>query len=376
MDVAFLYRTLKGMHVLKPLVFRRTPICYCIAWKTKTQRTYQTFCDALIYRKHGPYSEVLKLERIPIPQIDRDDIHVRMLAAPINPADINMIQGNYGILPHLPAVGGNEGVGEVVKVGCQVEIIKPGQWVVPVDCGFGTWRTEAVCKANEVIPVANDISVISAATLSVNPCTAYRMLKDFVTLRPGDTVIQNGANSGVGQAVIQICASFGVNTINIIRDRSNLNEMVKKLQSLGANYVITEDMLQKEEMANLFKVVERPKLALNCVGGSSAGNLFYHLKDGSTMVTYGGMSRKPTPLPAKALIFKNIKICGFWMTQWKRNHLHDLTKLTMMVSDLTEMIRRGQLSEPSCTKVPFYDFSKALQATMESYSNKHVLIMN
>ncbi|XP_072264985.1 enoyl-[acyl-carrier-protein] reductase, mitochondrial-like isoform X2 [Pyxicephalus adspersus] len=332
MDVAFLYRTLKGMHVLKPLVFRRTPICYCIAWKTKTQRTYQTFCDALIYRKHGPYSEVLKLERIPIPQIDRDDIHVRMLAAPINPADINMIQG--------------------------------------------TWRTEAVCKANEVIPVANDISVISAATLSVNPCTAYRMLKDFVTLRPGDTVIQNGANSGVGQAVIQICASFGVNTINIIRDRSNLNEMVKKLQSLGANYVITEDMLQKEEMANLFKVVERPKLALNCVGGSSAGNLFYHLKDGSTMVTYGGMSRKPTPLPAKALIFKNIKICGFWMTQWKRNHLHDLTKLTMMVSDLTEMIRRGQLSEPSCTKVPFYDFSKALQATMESYSNKHVLIMN
>ncbi|XP_018411792.1 PREDICTED: trans-2-enoyl-CoA reductase, mitochondrial-like [Nanorana parkeri] len=249
-----------------------------------------------------------------------------MLAAPVNPADVNMLQGNYGILPNLPAVGGNEGVGEVIKVGCQVHNLKPGQWVVPIDCGFGTWRTEAVCKANEVIAVDKDISVISAATLSVNPCTAYRMLTDFMTLRPGDTVIQNGANSGVGQAVIQICASMGVNTINVIRDRSNLSEMIKKLQSLGANYVITEDMLQNEGMAHLFKVGERPKLALNCVGGSSAGNLFCHLKDGSTMVTYGGMSRKPTPLPAKALIFKNMKVCGFWMTQWKRNHLHGLNK--------------------------------------------------
>lgn len=135
-------------------------------------------------------------------------------------------------------------------------------------------------------------------------------------------------------------------------------------------------MLHNEEMANLFKVVERPKLALNCVGGSSAGNLFCHLKDGSTMVTYGGMSRKPTPLPAKALIFKNIRLCGFWMTQWKRNNLHVPTKLMTMVSELTEMIRKGQLSEPSCTKVPFCDFSKALQATMDPHTNKHVLIMN
>ncbi|KAM9317401.1 enoyl-[acyl-carrier-protein] reductase, mitochondrial-like [Gastrophryne carolinensis] len=297
-----------------------------------------------------------------------------MLAAPVNPADINMLQGNYGISPLLPSVGGNEGVGEVVKVGCQVQTIQPGQWVVPVNGGFGTWRTEAVCQVNEVIPVANNISVISAATLSVNPCTAYRMLKDFVALKPGDTVIQNGANSGVGQVVIQICAAMGVNTINIIRDRPNLSKMIEKLQSLGAKYIITEDMLQKSEIQNLFKAIERPKLALNCVGGSNAGNLFSHLQDNSLMVTYGGMSKKPTPLPAKELIFKNIKVCGFWMTQWKRNH--DFAKLTEMVSDLTEMIKRGQLSEPSCAKIPFHDFSKALKATTEPYTIKHVLIMN
>ncbi|KAM4771007.1 enoyl-[acyl-carrier-protein] reductase, mitochondrial-like [Rhinophrynus dorsalis] len=298
-----------------------------------------------------------------------------MLAAPVNPADINMLHGTYGIEPCFPAIGGNEGVGEVLKVGCNISCIKPGDWVIPVDSSFGTWRTEAVCKSNEVIPISKDISVLSAATLSVNPCTAYRMLMDFVTLRPGDTVIQNGANSAVGQAVIQICASMGINTINVIRDRPNVNELKDKLRHLGANYIITEESLQQPEMANLFKEVERPKLALNCVGGSSAGNLFSHLKDGSTMVTYGGMSKKPTPVPAKAVIFKNIKISGFWMTQWKKQQMHDLTKMKTMVSELTEMVQRGQLLEPICTKVPFHDYKQAFEASLHPYNSKHVLIM-
>jgi trans-2-enoyl-CoA reductase len=45
------------------------------------------------------------------------------------------------------------------------------------------------------------------------------MLKDFIHLQAGDWMIQNGANSAVGQAVIQIAAAHGLNTINLIRDR-------------------------------------------------------------------------------------------------------------------------------------------------------------
>lgn len=44
----------------------------------------------------------------------------------------------------------------------------------------------------------SDIPAEYAATIGVNPCTAYRLLRDFVTLREGDSVIQNGANSQVG----------------------------------------------------------------------------------------------------------------------------------------------------------------------------------
>lgn len=63
--------------------------------------------------------------------------------------------------------------------------------------------------------VSNKLELVTACTLAVNPPTAYRMLKDFVDLKKGDTVIQNGANSGVGQAVIQIAKAMGYHTVSL-----------------------------------------------------------------------------------------------------------------------------------------------------------------
>lgn len=43
------------------------------------------------------------------------------------------------------------------------------------------------------------------------------MLRDFEKLKPGDVIIQNGANSMVGLSVIQMAREMGVKTINIVR---------------------------------------------------------------------------------------------------------------------------------------------------------------
>ena len=60
-----------------------------------------------------------------------------MLAAPINPADINIIQGNYGTISALPAIAGNEGVGVVEEPGSSS--FSKGDWVIPAHPGFGEW---------------------------------------------------------------------------------------------------------------------------------------------------------------------------------------------------------------------------------------------
>ncbi len=62
-----------------------------------------------------------------------------MLYAPINPSDINMIEGTYPVLPSLPAVAGNEGVGQIVAVGGNVKNVKPNDFVLPSKPGFGNY---------------------------------------------------------------------------------------------------------------------------------------------------------------------------------------------------------------------------------------------
>ena len=123
-----------------------------------------------------------------------------------------LFQGTYPIKPVLPGVGGGEGVAEVLETkGTRLE---PGDWVLPGTAMSGTWRTHAIYDEDNLIKIRNDISVESAATLMINPATALRMLEDFVPLRDGDWIVQNGANSAVGLAVIEIAKVLIYKEIN------------------------------------------------------------------------------------------------------------------------------------------------------------------
>nr|XP_016813161.2 enoyl-[acyl-carrier-protein] reductase, mitochondrial isoform X7 [Pan troglodytes]XP_016813164.2 enoyl-[acyl-carrier-protein] reductase, mitochondrial isoform X7 [Pan troglodytes]XP_016813192.2 enoyl-[acyl-carrier-protein] reductase, mitochondrial isoform X7 [Pan troglodytes]XP_054520886.1 enoyl-[acyl-carrier-protein] reductase, mitochondrial isoform X7 [Pan troglodytes] len=325
-----------------------------------------------------------------------------MLAAPINPSDINMIQGNYRLLPELPAVGGNEGVAQVVAVGSNVTGLKPGDWVIPANAGLGTWRTEAVFSEEALIQVPSDIPLQSAATLGVNPCTAYRMLMDFEQLQPGDSVIQNASNSGVGQAVIQIAAALGLRTINVVRDRPDIQKLSDRLKSLGAEHVITEEELRRPKMKNFFKI---RKLRLRKEEMLNQNHIVYKGSRESELASVSPNSKplnlpEPPPhnmprhAPATAcsqlcwweklhraaaavsslLIFKDLKLRGFWLSQWKKDHSPDQFK--ELILTLCDLIRRGQLTAPACSQVPLQDYQSALEASMKPFiSSKQILTM-
>ena len=97
----------------------------------------------LIYRKHGNPLEVLELVECPRPPSlapaasgapvlahNRPDaVLIKMLASPIHPADINLIQGTYPYKPSsFPVVGGYDGVAQVLEVGPAVSGIKKGKF--------------------------------------------------------------------------------------------------------------------------------------------------------------------------------------------------------------------------------------------------------
>ena len=339
-------------------------------------RCYSSASTARIeYSNYGDPRHVLELKSDPVPVTESSakQLQIRFMASPINPADINTIQGVYPIKPPLPAIGGNEGVAEVVKT-FEGSAFRKGDWVVPNGAGFGTWRTHAICSEEDVFAIPSDIPLISAATMSVNPCTAYRMLHDFAKLAPGDVIIQNGANSGVGQAVIQIAADLGLRTVNIIRDRDNVDKLIAYLSSLGATHVTT-DKAFSTNMKSWMEILPKPKLAFNCVGGKAVLHLVKYLEKEGTIVTYGGMSRQPLALPTGPLIFNDICARGFWMTRWTANNKSSPERQVMWAY-LAELIKRGKLNEPKHNRVSIENFKEAVDNAMsESKKEKQILVM-
>lgn len=108
-----------------------------------------------------------------------------MKAAPVNPSDINIIQGSYGTKLRPPATAGTEGVGIVEKVGKGVDNLKENDRVIITTEGVGTWASHVLTSSKNLLKVSDKIPLEYAACLSINPTTAYRLLADFENLQEG-----------------------------------------------------------------------------------------------------------------------------------------------------------------------------------------------
>lgn len=318
---------------------------------------------------------------------------VRLLVAPINPADINQLQGVYPAKPPFTtvlgtaspsAVAGNEAAFEVLSTGSGVKSLQKGDWVVAKRSALGTWRTHAQFDESDLLRIEDrsGLNPLQVGTVNINPVTAYRMLKDFCDwdwLRVGEEwVIQNGANSGVGRAAIQLAREWGLKSLNVIRERASDAEteaLKADLYSLGATAVVTESQLFSSDFRdyihNLTKQGKEPiRLALNCVGGKSATALAKTLAPNSCLVTYGATAKQPLTLPASLLIFQNITFQGFWVSAWsdknpaqKLDTIHDILRLT----------REGKFKDVPTQEVKWTwetkgeELAKEVQGTLEGY---------
>ena len=265
---------------------------------------------AAVHETHGNPADVVRVVDLPLPEPRPDEVVVKMSAAPINPADLNSIEGKYPIKAPLPATPGMEGAGVVIEAGSAVRGLAMGTQVI-LPHNFGTWREMAVIAADKLVVAPKEIDPVQAAMLKVNPITAWRMIHDFAALRPGDWLIQNAANSGAGQCVIQIARELGYKTVNVVRRP----ELMDELRSLGGDVVLVDSESVRDEVAAATGKASI-RLALNAVGGENGLRVAKCLASDGTMVTYGAMSLQPLSIPNGMLIFKNLRFTGFWVNKW------------------------------------------------------------
>src|SRR3954454_19336831 len=110
---------------------------------------------AAVFESFGEPAQVLSVREVPEPEPGPGEVRVRMIASPINPSDLLVVRGRYGVLPRLPATPGFEGVGVVDKVGPGLlGRMVDGKRVAAINSGGGNWAEYAVIPARQARPVA------------------------------------------------------------------------------------------------------------------------------------------------------------------------------------------------------------------------------
>lgn len=314
----------------------------------------------------GNPPDVVKIAKRDLLPPEGHEVRVRMLFAPINPADLNFIEGNYGRATTPPCIPGHEGCGEVEEVGSAVTSLAKGDVVIPL-LGVGCWAQHLTAPEHHFAKLPPQIEHVQASMLRINPVTAWALLKHYTDLGKGDWVAQNAANSGVGRALIQIARHLGIQTVNFVRRP----ELIEELKALGADIVVLDT---DEGVAEARKLIgSKPvRLATNAVGGDSAIRLMDLLAPEGTLVTYGAMSRRSLKVPNKFLIFKNLQLRGLWITQWLEKA--STVELYEVLDPLTALIEKGELVTAIDEIVPLSNFKHALTRAQEGSRNGKVIL--
>ncbi|QBF33788.1 zinc-dependent alcohol dehydrogenase family protein [Thalassococcus sp. S3] len=316
----------------------------------------------IVYHQFGDPARVLEVLEKDAVTLKAGQARVEVLRAPINPSDVIQVAGQYGVMPDLPAVAGNEGLGRVTEV--NGDGIAVGQLVL-LPAGAGTWVSEVVADIHTLAAMPEG-DLDQLAMLTVNPATAHLLLTDFVDLKEGDWVIQSAANSAVGNYVVQLAKAKGIKTACVVRRDSAVAEM----EEVGADAVLVDgpDLAKRVRQAAGAKM----KLALDAVAGETFGHLAETLEQGGTLVNYGAMSMQPISMPALNLIFNDIRVRGFWLVHWFSNASKE--ERMQVYGSLTQAVANGTLHAPIDRHFSLDEIAEAVTYTMAGERKGKVLL--
>lgn len=284
-----------------------------------------------IYEFGGP--EVLKYEDAPEPALRKDQVLVRVKACALNHLDLWVRKGLPGV--KLPHILGSDIAGEVAEVGEYVSGIKPGQRVVVAPMHFcgrcekctAGWQNQcreftvlgnltdggnceyiAVPQAN-VIPIPDSLEFVSAASVPLVFLTGWHMLVGRANVRPGQTVLVLGANSGVGIAGIQIAKLFNCRVIATAGDEHKM----QKARELGADEVI--DHYKQKISDEVRKLTDKRgvDIVMEHVGSATWDESVRSVKPGGTLVTCGATTGPQVNLDLRFLFSRQLSVLGSYM---------------------------------------------------------------
>jgi NADPH2:quinone reductase len=331
---------------------------------------------ALVADRVGEPSEVLNVQARPIPKPAPGQVRIRVTAAPVEASDLHTIRGRYGFTPKFPTVPGIESVGVIDELSSGTTGLTVGQRVITIAV-TGTWQEYVIADAGRVLAVPASMSDSTAAQLLSNPLTAVILTSDELDVRPGEWLLQTAAGSIVGRSVIQLGAHVGFKTLNVVRRRSAVEDIL----ALGATAVIcTEDEDLRERVADIAGHDGVSK-AIDCVSGQVGADVSRALAPHGELIVYGALSthrqtepdKLTIPIFARSLIYETKTIRGFWLFRWFTQTPKD--RMAAAINRTVQLAGNGALRVPQGQPIPLEKFSDAVYlAEAPEHGGKPLLV--
>jgi NADPH:quinone reductase-like Zn-dependent oxidoreductase len=298
---------------------------------------------------YGEPREVLQVVDLPEPaEPGTGQILVEVEYSPLNFHDLNVVKGLLPKLP-LPLVPGNEGVARVLRTGPDVTGLAHGDRIA-LPLRSGAWRERLVIPAAGLNPLP-DADVKQLSMIVGNPPTASLALTEYAPLGPGDWIVQNSANGGVGRSLIAIAKRRGIRTANIVRRP----EVVAELLALGADVVVVDGPDAVREIRERIGADTPLPVAVDSIGAEAADPLLELLSPGGTLVFYSNASGKPANVDGPVAKDKNLTATKLFVGAFDRR-----TKLVPLIEEAAHMVASGEINVPIEAVYPLAEISSAL----------------
>ena len=284
-----------------------------------------------IHEFGGP--EVLRFEDAPDPALRKDHVLVRVRACALNHLDLWIRKGLPGV--PLPHILGSDVAGEIVELGEYVTGFKPGQRVLLAPMVFcnhcakcsagihnqcpeftvlgnrvdgGNCELIAVPAIN-VIPFPDSLDFVQASSVPLVFTTAWHMLVGRAAIKPGQTVLVLGANSGVGIAAIQVAKLFHATVIATAGD----DKKSQKARELGADHVINHYQQKISEEIRRITGKQGVDIVVEHVGLATWDESVKSLKPGGILVTCGATTGFQAGVDLRFLFSRQLSLLGSFM---------------------------------------------------------------
>ncbi|MGF3104014.1 quinone oxidoreductase family protein [Rossellomorea sp. DUT-2] len=292
---------------------------------------------ALIFEKFGG-PDVLHYRDIEDAAIGADEILLDMKAIGLNFADVYRRKGNYHLAGNPPYICGYEGAGIVKRVGSNVSGIEVGDRIAFADVPYANAELVAVPK-EKAIPLPDDISYETAASLLLQGLTAHYLTKDSYSIKNGDTALIHAAAGGVGQLLVQIIKILGGSVIGL----TSSEEKRQAALSTGADHMFLYSDDWKKQVDNVTEG-KGADVVYESVG-STLMDSFEVTRIGGTVVFFGMAGGDPVSVDPRMLMDTSKTLTGGDLWNVLTSHEERVTRS----HELFGWIQEGKLkvSEPT-----------------------------